>query len=439
MKKKLVYIALVLAALSGSSCNKYLDIQPVGTVIPTTEADFRALLVSAYQVFPAHKSILNLRTDELLVDEYAMDIASIKDLYLWNDQNPDPNTMLMPWETFYKTIFYANHIIAEAETKAGSSDQVKQILAEAYLLRAYTHFELVNMYAEQYNPQTSSTDAGIPISIKVDLEQTFAPATVEQVHNQILADINQAKSLMQVEDTSVEVKYRFSKRALAAFESRLHLYRGEWTLAAAAADQALAINANLEDLKLASSKLPNDFESKEMIQAWEESANATVTRSTYIDPAFLAKYAAGDLRASRYFQKSGWDYVSLKGGNNRYNVSFRNAELYLIKAEAAARTTQVDVARASLKTLLKNRLTAEAYAAAETTINTLGAADLVNYTLAERAKELALEGLYWYDLKRTSRPSIVHSYQYTDYELQQNDPRYIIRYPQEARANNPAL
>jgi len=439
MKKNLLYIALLAVGLSAASCNKYLDIQPVGTVIPTTESDFRALMVSAYTAYPAHKSILNLRTDELLVDEWSADISSIKDHYLWNDQNPDPNTLPMAWERLYQTIFYANHVIAEAEKKAGNSTNVQQIRAEAYLLRAYAHFELLNTYADQYNPATASTDRGVPISIKIDLEQLFEPATVEQVYQQIFEDLKQAELLLQETDSAPQVKYRFSKRAFYAFESRIRLYRGEWALAAAAADQALAINADLENLNEESSKLPNHYQSKEMIQAWENVANPTITRSTFLDPEFLKKYSAGDLRVARYFQRVGGEIKIFKGGSDQFKSTFRNAELYLTKAEAAARLGQKEEAIKSLTTLLKNRLTAEAFAAAQSQLASFSAEQLLTYSLEERAREFAVEGLRWYDLKRTSRPQIVHEFNFKSYTLNQNDPRYIVRYPKEAISNNPNL
>jgi hypothetical protein len=440
MKKSLIYIGLLAGGLFTTSCNKYLDIQPVGTVIPTTEADFRALMFSGYKVYPEHKSFLNLRTDELLVDEYSTDITTIKDLYLWNDQNPDRTAQPMAWETIYKSIFYANHIITEAKDKAGDTDGVKQIRAEAYLLRAYAHFELLNTYADNYNPASAATDRGVPLSIKVDLEQLFAPATVEKVYAQILDDMQQASALMQVSDQATNVKYRFSRRAYDAFEARLRLYRGEWELASKAADRGLTINADLEDLNGASSKLPNDFESKEMIQAWEDTGNFTVIRSTFISPSLLTKYEEGDLRVNRYFETR-WDdkIVSKKGGNNRYNVTFRNAELYLIKAETAARLGQNEQAIAALTTLLKNRLTPAAFVTAQAKLSNLSNTELITFILDERARELVLEGLRWYDLKRTTRPEIVHHYQSKDYILNQNDPRYVIRYPKEAISNNPDL
>ena len=69
----------------------------------------------------------------------------------------------------------------------------------------------------------------------------------------------------------------------------------------------------------------------------------------------------------------------------------------------------------------------------------MNAADLTNFILAERQREFAAEGQRWFDLRRTSQKQIVHSFNGEDFTLQQNDPRYTIIYPAEARLNNPNL
>ena len=47
--KKTIYI--LLAAMGFASCN-YLEIEPVGKVIPHKTSEFRALLTEGYQSFP---------------------------------------------------------------------------------------------------------------------------------------------------------------------------------------------------------------------------------------------------------------------------------------------------------------------------------------------------------------------------------------------------
>jgi topoisomerase IA-like protein len=153
----------------------------------------------------------------------------------------------------------------------------------------------------------------------------------------------------------------------------------------------------------------------------------------------LSSYSDGDLRKGRYFQKRGGDYVSLKGGENRFNVSFRNADLYLTIAECDARLGNIAEALKYLSALKKNRFTADAYTQQVKADANLSKEQLLDAVLLERKRELALEGLRWYDLKRTTRPTLTHTSFGRTVVLQQNDPRYVIRYPQEAINNNPDL
>ena len=64
---------------------------------------------------------------------------------------------------------------------------------------------------------------------------------------------------------------------------------------------------------------------------------------------------------------------------------------------------------------------------------------LLTEILEERARELAFEGHRWFDLRRTDRPRIERTYRGETYVLEQNDPRYTIRIPNEAIEANPGL
>ncbi|MBD1421582.1 RagB/SusD family nutrient uptake outer membrane protein [Sphingobacterium chuzhouense] len=440
MKRKLIYLYIVVAGILLQSCNKYLDIQPVGTVVPSTESDFRALLTMGYATFPSHKSLLLLRTDELILDPYSDDVDALRDIYIWNDESPAPTTLSYPWEQFYKSIFYANLLLTEIDSKLGDNDVTKQMKAEAYLLRAYGHFELLNCYAPVYN-EANKQHKGVPIAEKIDLEQNFPVSTMEEVYTFITADIQHAMALLQTADQPSNHRYRFSKRAVHAFAARLHLYRSEWGQALSEAQAALAIEGGLVDLNIDEALLPNDFESVESIQALDNPMTAQVNSSTSVSEDMLALYdRVNDKRFARYFEeKSGGEYKSRKGGNNKFKVSFRNGELYLIVAEAALHSERKEVALEALQTLAKHRLTGTAATEQTADLKMRSVSELLNFVQVERARELALEGLRWYDLKRWGRPEIQHVFLDKTYTLQAGDPRYTIRYPKEAVENNPEL
>ncbi|MND66045.1 SusD family protein [compost metagenome] len=374
------------------------------------------------------------------MDENSEDIPNLRDIYLWNDGNPDEKTIPMPWTQVYKTIFFANSVIADAESKAGKNETVNQIRGEAHLMRAYCHFELLNLYAKPYNKATAATDKGIPISTSIDIEQKYVSSPVEKVYSQIFADVAAAKKLLNKASFDAGYNYRFTTRSLAAFEARIYLYRGEWDKALTAAETGLQLNSTLEDLNDAASKSPSHYQSKESIQAMENTMNSIVTRTSFISPHLIGIYSAGnDLRLAKYFANNGSNYSSAKGNGPEFKVSFRNGELYLIKAEAAARTGKDAIAREALLALEVKRLIPTYFTTQKQLIDGLSGENLVNEILKERERELALEGHRWYDLRRTDQIEIKHTALEKNATLIKNDPRYTIRVPKEALVNNPDL
>jgi len=438
--KRLIILSAVLLSLSISGCKKYLEIEPVGKVIPTTVEDFRALMTSAYSGFPKHKALLALRTDELTLDEFGQDFPTIKEIYIWKDANQDGLTAPFPYIQFYKSIFYANQVIADVEATAGISAATAQLKAEAYLLRAYAHFELLNMYAKPYNKATAGTDNGIPIVTIVDIEQKFPQATVEAVYNQIFSDLAAGQALLNVDKWESGKNYRFGKRAALALSARIYEFRGEWDKALTASQAVLALNSDLEDLNATGSVLPNNYLSKENIMALEDVMDSRASNASYISAHLLGIYnQTNDLRFSKYFSKSGSRYRSIKGNSNALKITFRNGEMYLIAAEAALQTENKDLALQRLLALKAKRLTPAYFQTEQTRISGLTPADLMKEIIAERERELALEGHRWYDLRRYGQPELTHTINGTNYILQKNDPRYTLRFPQGAIENNPDL
>ncbi|MNZ96389.1 SusD family protein [compost metagenome] len=221
----------------------------------------------------------------------------------------------------------------------------------------------------------------------------------------------------------------------------MYLYRGEWDKALAAAETGLQLNSTLEDLNVAASKSPSHYQSKESIQAMEHAMNSNVTRTSFISPHLIGIYSAGnDLRLAKYFANNGnGTYSSAKGNGPEFKVTFRNGELYLIKAEAAARTGKDAVAREALLALEVNRLIPAYFTTQKQLIDGLSGENLVKEILKERERELALEGHRWYDLRRGEQIEIKHQAMGKDATLIKNDPRYTIRIPKEALVNNPDL
>lgn len=442
MKIFKIHTAILLSSLLLlSACDSYLDIKPVGSVIPTTAQEYRALMARAYQLVPTERGAVCFRSDEMQVSTDSYDQRLYGDWERWNDAAPSPNTNQLDWGGYYSTIFIANHVIENQHNiTEGTPDVVNQLVGEAYLLRAYMHFILVNLHGQPYTREGALSTKAIPLKLNNDLEVFLTQNTVEEVYTSILSDISHARELMTKESWEVEFSYRFTSLTVDAMESRTFLYMGEWQNALNASEALLRKKSSLEDLNADSPLLPNHFKSVESITALEY-MRSNVNNANRVPKAFLALYDEGDLRLSFYFSPANEDgeVKSLKGGKNEFACSFRIGEMYLNAAEAAANLNKLPEARTRLLQLMQKRYTPEAYATKEAAINTMNQQELVKEILDERARELAYEGHRWFDLRRTTRPRIEKILDGKSYVLEQDDARYTLPIPKDAIAANPGL
>lgn len=428
-------------AMLFTSCN-FLDVEPVGKVIPKETAEYRAMLTTVYsKKIPRYKRFLVVRGDELqLPSEYSWSYSTYFDLGIWNDQNPNPETMSYPYEDFYNAIFYSNHIITEKDKiVSDGSEPVNQVVAEAYALRAFLHFELVNIFAKPYSPENLSAKA-IPISTFIDIEQEYPRATLQEVYAQIESDLANAELLMVNNEQKPPFNYRFSKEALLALKARIALYKGEWSKAYQIATELIKMRPQLENMNDAASILPYNYKSKEAILAITTSTDLDIQDDMPLANELVALYnKESDKRFFKYFKERYGSYKVAKGSNAEEKSTFRTAEIYLIAAEAAANLGNDAAAKELILALTVNRLTPEFFATESVRVNALSHDDLVVEIQNERRRELAAEGHRWFDLRRTTKQEIVKESGGKKYILQQNDDRYTVAFPKSAIINNPLL
>lgn len=448
-----IYTILLAVALF-NSCN-YLDVTPVGKVIPESVTDFRAMMTSAYSKVPPYKRILTVRADEVVPATFGYFFNNYVDIALWNDANPDPLTVSYYWTEIYNVIFYANAVIkdvmgASIDTHTDTPEQLK---AEALLLRAYMHFDLLNMYAKYYDPATAASDRGVPIALNVDIDQEFKPAKVEAVYTQVLADIEEAMGLMQVEEQPANTRYRFSMKSAKAFKAKVLLYQMKWGESLAVAEEILS-SCPLEDLNASGTIVPPYMNnSVEAILSMDGIGTIDIAADMSMNASFLELYNMDkfderflDRRMEMYYEE-GWSGILPKkyGNNKGERATLRSADVWLMAAEAAAHdAAKTGVAKNYLKQLLEKRLDPVYYNERSALIDGMNQEQLLAEIQDERGRELALEGQRWFDLRRTTRARIEKSFMNMNFEeksgvLEQNDKRYVIRIPKEAVAANPSL
>lgn len=442
--KRIVSLMIISCMLLLTACDSYLDIQPTGSVIPSSLAEYRALIARSYKYVSNmnDRGMSCLRSDEMQVRDDEYDQNSYKDIECWNDLEANPNTLSFGWASYYQVLFISTQIIEnKGDIKDGSKTDIDQLVGEAYLLRAYMHFLLVNFYGQPYTKPGALETKSIPLKLDTDLEKLLKRNTVFEVYTSIQLDLDEARKLITTSEWETGYSYRFSTASVDAFQSRLSLYKGEWQDALTAAKAVLAKKSTLEDFNDASANLPNLFQSVESITALEMPISNSANNASLVPPSFLALYTDGDLRSDKYFAKANANGFrkSQKGGNNNYLCTFRVGELYLNAAEAAAQSDLLPEARTYLLDLMVKRYTPEAYSAKATAVNAMSKEALIREILNERARELAYEGHRWFDLRRTTRPRLEKVLDGKTFVLEENDARYTLAIPQEAIEANPGL
>lgn len=442
--KRILSLMILSCMLLLTACDNYLDIQPTGSVIPNSLAEYRALIARSYKSASGLKDrgMVCFRSDEMQVHDDEYDQKSYMDIESWNDLEANENTMPFGWARYYNILFTATQIIENKDDiKDGSQADINQLVGEAYLLRAYMHFLLVNLYGQPYTKPGAFETKSIPLKLDTDLEKLLKRNTVFEVYTSIQLDLDEARKLITTSEWETAYSYRFNTASVDAFQSRLSLYKGEWQDALTASEAALAKKSTLEDLNDASANLPNFFQSVENITALEMPLDRSVNNVSLAPPSFLALYTEGDLRPDKYFARPDANGFrkSLKGGNNNYLCTFRTGELYLNAAEAAAQSDLLPEARTRLLNLMAKRYTPEAYATKATAVNAMSKEALISEILNERARELAFEGHRWFDLRRTTRPRLEKVLGGKTYVLEENDARYTLPIPKDATEANPGL
>ena len=437
----IIGICLTLTILAG--CDDFLDIQPTGKVIPKTGREYRALLTEAYSAIPSDRGKTVFRTDELILDNQnttTEGLNSFLNIWLWLDDESADGTSSFGWRSFYYVSYIANTIIENGETMTeATSTERSQLIGEAYMLRAYMHFVLVNLYGEPYTHCDPVTSKAIPLKLYSDVNATLKRNTVEEIYTSILSDINKAKELLNVDTWDEGFTYRFNRLSIDAFLAKVYLYMGDWDNAYQYASNVITQHGDLEDLTT-SSVLPSHYKSVEAILSMENIMPAIYQTEGRINTELLNLYRSGDMRKSKYYRQVTASISTLqKGGNNEYRCTFRSSEFYLIAAEAALELEDLDKARLHLTTLMKARYHKNIFPKEETKVNNMNQDELRQEIQDERFRELAFEGHRWFDLRRTTQPVLTKKYQNSTYTLEQNDSRYTLRIPSEAIEANPGL
>jgi hypothetical protein len=164
----------------------------------------------------------------------------------------------------------------------------------------------------------------------------------------------------------------------------------------------------------------------------------------------LSLYTTADKRLNGFINTvSGRSFAKTmlqESGAVLFDYAIRTAEAYLNRAEANAQLNDISSSLSDINFLRSKRLTGSA------SVSFSDKSALLGFIYQERRRELFFQGHRWFDLRRTGRPSITHTYTPINgtgsgstigtplkFVLNQNDPGYTIELPMKEVNLNPSL
>ncbi len=444
MKKILIiFIGILAVNVLFTACEKdFLDTYPTdqvssGVVITTTGNAMTALNGLHRAMYIRYGSQgrggaghFNMNIDELGEDHVFNSATWTSGIRWLMNASPTDSYNTAHWAMFYQWIANANVLINGVENANGEQKDKDIIKGQALVYRAYSHFQLVQTWAGAYKIGGNNTQLGVPIKLD-NATDPIERSTVEAVYTQINKDLDDAIVLLN--GYSRPNKSHLNVAVAKGLKARVALTQGNWPAAIKNATEARAgytlmdattyakgfgDNLDLIDEFMWASHIYEDQTnyfgnlggylsrnySSSSIRANPRSINnllynmisATDVRKTLWDPT--GKHVGLELVSNaKKYPYTSQKFLAVSVSDSRMDVPMmRAAEMYLIEAEALARSNQSGAAQA-LFNLVKTR-------DASYTLSTKTGADLIEEIMVQRRVELWGEGFRWLDLKRLNLP-----------------------------------
>lgn len=432
-----------------TSCDSKLNVIPVNTIATeqalSTPDDLNALLIGAYDSMgDADLYGGNLQRDaELLGDngevEWTGTFTAPREVYakrlLVTNGQAD-----ITWTDAYRTINICNTVLANLNLALEANQPIVE--GQAKFIRASMYFELVRLFAKDWNDGNAASNPGVPLvttpTTVLDASSSVPRSTVAVVYEQIIKDLTEAEA--KLGDTDDEYGFLATKGAAAAQLSRVYLQKSDFPNAASAANRVITggayelvdigevfdLRENINGINTAETIFAvqiTDQDGTNSLNTFYGATDKGGRGDINITEAHLALYGATDQRAKLFYEDGDGLIRTDKYVNQYGNIQvLRLAEMYLTRAEANFRAgTSVGAAPLADINLIRARAGATPLTAAQLTISAI---------LAERRRELAFEGTLIHDLKRTKQNIGALSY---------NSPRLIFPIPIRETTTNPAL
>ncbi|WP_285009399.1 RagB/SusD family nutrient uptake outer membrane protein [Pedobacter faecalis] len=436
-------LVLLCLLLPLSSCKKFIEVDPPATSV--NEGNVYAYNSTAYAamigIYAQMSDNFFLRNISLYAE------LSADNLKLLNNNKTDYATYYQNglvssndnspkfWLLTYPYIFNVNSAIEGLNKSKGVTSPTREnLLGEAYFLRAFFYFYLVNSYGD------------IPLALSTDyiVNNNLSRTNSSQVYSQIIEDLKKAQDMLSDNylkadavtpfPAGQEERIKPNRSAASALLARVYLYQKDWANAEQAASEVINKSTQYAAIPLNQVFLKN---SKETIWAIPSVSTGNpntplgdvlilrpggpgdvADRTIYLSPDFTTIFQSGDQRKNIWtasvtdVNNTPYPYAAKykatsANAQSEYTVILRLGELYLIRAEARIQQNKIAEGIADLN-VLRDRAIDKSEPDLDLRLKLLSGSlskeAAITALAYERRVEMFCEwGDRWYDLKRTGQ------------------------------------
>lgn len=460
--KQLIYTCVLMCCVMCSSCNDYLDIVPKGNKIPTTLADYEALLRDEYTI--GQTSISNAL---YLLNDYYVTVSNLNSPtltranYMWDEtadrillNNADEST----YYQLYAAISSCNLIIENVPSATEATDAERaEVIAYAKVIRSLCYFVLANYYADTYDAATAGEKLSVPLITSANINAPSQQVTIQVIYDFIIQGVQEAIGEGLPEQSMTVLHPNLG--AAYALLARVYLQMQNYSEALNYANLALEQNDQLYDWNAYYDEHRSTIENPE-----DYTGLPTPTDYSYVENYYFRcgngspNYTTNELnipveRAERFEEGdarflSRWKLYSqnqdtyYRGvGNGYFNWGgLTTTEVYLIKAECQARLAQggdFTEAMNTLNAVRQTRIRPEVYQ--PLTVSTL--AEAIELIRRTKDNELIFSIVPFADARRfnqegTYARTMTKTYEDETYTLRPDSHLWTMPFPAGA-INNP--
>lgn len=227
------------------------------------------------------------------------------------------------WPKEWSKVFVANLVLSKLPDVNGSKDQKQQLEAEAHFVRAYSYFQLSNVYCLPYT-DANKNELGLPIKTSTSFEESIARATLEETWDFMEADLLKAMELTRTltAKNGYNRIWRANTAAINGFAARFYLALNDYVTAQAYAQNALDEHNQLRNYNtdMRFSSIPREV--SVYIDGTQQNVSIQYPYTHDLQTAPDDKFGWGESYYYRYLNNSGWNYYPSPELLDLYNKDY---------------------------------------------------------------------------------------------------------------------